>query len=479
LGEHARWTTLRVDPQTILDDWQHATQGELIAAEPRYVQAARDQLAAERQIEGQHWLDATMNDVDHIIAAASQMELALPKMSRRMLARERFAKFWHDVVAHHACNLKEATLHKVLQRSRREARVGVYPDGKIMLQWDEKAGLPLYDPDDAREEAMRLSRRMVPRLMELLKRPGYRAYYLCATAPNSPRGELEHGMRAMYRRWLSLMRSCKRASRPFPIVGAVAVMESPLGRHRDWHPHLNIIVVCDGWLDYKALRARWHWNMEMRELDGHQSTIERAFREIIKYACRTVSEKSLAKSQSDDPGAGRDWVPRAIAPGAAPDHGGPGDGPAADEVSAREGAGVRPGAARPVDPAQREAPNSQTGQAPAMEEWSAVEVLEYHRAHRGFRRSRSYRELFGLPKPAPRDRSGVRYQGRLSWDGRAFAATFTLLESIPGDKSTPENIRAAIKAAWCKLLGPPGQVERALQVAKVINQHYGPVSLSV
>lgn len=464
---------MRIPANAIVADWIDSTQGTIFGeTPPRYVRAALDQLEADRQIESQHWLNSTLSDIDRIIAAAAQLELTLPKMTRRALARDRFANFWRDAVAPHACSLKESILHERLNIARRGARIGLLPSGKMLIQWDDKAGLPLYDPDDAREEAMRLSRRVVPRLMELLERPGHRAYYLCGTAPNSPRGELAKGQRALYRRWLSLIRACKRKDRPFPIVGAVAVMESPLGRFGDWHPHLNIIVVCDGWLDFKALKQRWHWNMEMRPLDGHQSSIERAFREIIKYSCRTVSEKSLAKSQSDDSEQHTDRVRRALSPGAETGNHRRGHRAAVDALSAREVAGLRSGATPIVEPASREAPNSQTGQAPAMEEWRPVEVLEYHRAHARFRRSRTYRALYGIPKPPPPDLTGLQYRGRLKWDGREFRASFPLLESIPGDKSTTRDARTIALEAFQRLFGAPGQADRARQVLRSVDSNY-------
>lgn len=470
----------RVDPQIILDDWEAVTQGALIEHEPDDISRAREQLARSREIEGHHWFDATVDEIDRIIAAKDQLELALPKMTKRALARERQMRFWRDVVASHGLSLRETTLHTKLQGVRREADVGFLRNGKMMLRWDRKAGMPLYDPDDAREEAARLARRQIPKMLELLKRPGHRAYYLCGTAPNSPAGELAEGQRALYAKWYRLIRACKRKSSPlFPIVGAIAVMESPLGRYRDWHPHLNIIVVCDRWLDFKQLKGWWHWNMEMRPLDGHQASLERAFREIIKYACRTVSEKSLAKSQSEDPGRDYDRLHAAAGRGAEVHHGRRGR-PEADAVSAGEGAGSGSAVVCAVEPAQREAPNSQTGQAPAMDEWSAVEALEYDRAHRRFRRSRAYRALFGIPKPAPPDYTGARWDGRVSRsDGGAYTARFTTIESIPGDKSTRENTFASWKAAMTKLLGPPGQLDRVLWAHATVEKHYGPVSLSV
>lgn len=470
---------MRVDPQTVIDDWEHAIQGELLD-EPRYVQLAREQLEAERQIEGQHWLDKTMNDVEYIIAAAGQMELKLPKLSQRALARDRMVRFWQNVVAPFAISRKEATRHEKMKVCRRSARVGILPGGKMMLQWDEKAGLPLYDPDDAREEAMRLARRQVAPLLELLNRPGYRAYYLCGTAPNSPLGELAEGQRALYAKWYRLIRGCKRKRSPlFPIEGAVTVMESPLGRHRDWHPHLNAIVVCSGWLDFTELRKWWHWNIEMRPIDGHPDSIARAFREIIKYSCRTVSEKSHAKSQSENSDDGVHRLCGAAESDPEDLPGRRGDALHPDALSARESAGARAAAACAVGRDEREAPNSQTGQAPAMEEWSALEALEFDRAHQRFRRTRTYRALYGLPKPDPVDRSGIEWIGTLKRGATGFVASFALLESIPGDKSTPEDIRKSIREAWSKLLGPPDQVRRALQVAAMIKNTFGPVSLSV
>ena len=325
---------------------------------------------------------------------------------------------------------------------------------------------------------MRLSRRQVPVLMDLLKRPGHRAYYLCATAPNSPRGKLADGMRSLYAKWYRLIRGCKRRRSPlFPIVGATAVMESPLGRHRDWHPHLNIIVVCSDRLDFKALRQWWHWNIEMRLLDGHQSSIERAFREIIKYACRTVSEKSLAKNDATE--LGTNWIHRDAVPGATAGDGGR-DGHASDEIPAGEGAEFGPGTARAVGGAEREAPNSQTGQAPPMVEWSALEALEYFRAHQRFRRSRTYRELYGIPKPPPVDRGAVQFHGRLSRIAAGgYKLWLSLVESIPGDKSTDENIREGLQKLVRRTFGDPNDVQRAIRARDMARAAFRTIDLSL
>jgi hypothetical protein len=375
--------------------------------------------------------------MQRVIAAAAQMQLKLPKMSERAFARDRVAKYLHEKVRPHMWRRSHYELADRLLEARQRYQRGLMPDGKVVLRWDRKAGLPLLCPDDAREEAMRLSRRMVPNLLAQLP-GGCSAHYCVLTWPNAQRGTLREVQAALWKKFNSLMRACKRRAAPFPIEGAVAVMESPLGHRRDWHPHLNVIFIVRGqWLDYKALRARWHWNLEIDRIRGDRVAVERSFRELVKYACRAVPEKS-------------------------------------DEHAAR----VR------LDRDGNEIPP-----APPLVEWTPAEFLEWYEAHRRRRRTRSYRSLYGVPKPAKLDISlatwiatgervrSVNRGGFVELGG--FVERSPLLESIPGDKSTADNIRRRLKEAWLRLLGPPDLLRRACDARRTIEKHYGPVSLAV
>lgn len=412
------------DAQLILDQWAAEGAGAIRLSEAKE-QSIAQRLAEERAAESQHWLDATFGDMQRVAAAAAQMKLKLPQMNERAHARERVAEYLKRVVTPHMWRRSHFELADRLVDARQSYRRGLMPDGKCVLRWDRKAGLPLLCPDDAREEAMRLSRRIVPHLLSQL-REGCEAHYAVLTWPNAQPGTLREVQDALLKKFNSMMRACKRADAPFPILGAVAVMESPLGARRDWHPHLNVVFVTCGFLDYKALRERWHWNMEIGKLTGTREAIERSFRELVKYSCRAIPEKS-------------------------------------DEHARR----VR------LDRNGNELPP-----APSMVEWTAREFLEWWESHRRRRRTRTYRSLFGLTKPTPLDTSFATWIAIGQRQAHGYVERSSLLESIPGDKSTTENIRERLKKAWMKLLGPPDHLQRVREAFATINQHYGTVSLA-
>lgn len=350
-------------------------------------------------LEGQDcFAHEAIDHLDAIVAAATQLELALPAMDERARVRLEVAEYIERVVWPICTERTIAQLPERLRHARQGFAFGVRPrDGKTLIRWDTKAGLPLLCPDDAREEAMRLQRRVIPRIMEELGK-GRSVHYAVLTQPNCARGELAKGMLSLQKRFVSLMRACKRKNRPFPITGSVCVMESPLGWRRDWHPHLNVILVCNGFLDYGKLRERWHWNAEFRRLQGDEAHIRASLRELIKYGVRSVPEKSHDKAER------------------------------LAETDAR-------------DPYI----------APAMTEWEALEFLEWWRAHRRFRRTRTYGCLYGLDDPEPEDQTGFLMTTAARFDGAHFVVRTPLLESIPGDKSTTPDPRKR----WEKFFRPP------------------------
>jgi hypothetical protein len=413
------------NPQLILDQWAGEGAGAIRLSIAKQTSIA-EKLAEERAAESQHFLDATFDDMERVAAAAAQMKLKLPKMSERAHARDRVAEYLKRVVTPLMSRRSHFELADRLLDARQSYRRGLMPDGKIIFRWDRKAGLPLLCPDDAREEAMRLSRRIVPNLMAQL-RDGAEAHFCVLTWPNAQPGTLREVQAAIWKKFNSLMRACKRSDAPFPILGAVAVMESPLGAGRDWHPHLNVVFVTCGYFDYAKLRARWHWNLEIGKLHGTRQAIERSFRELVKYSCRAIPEKS-------------------------------------DDAARR----VR------LDRDGNELPP-----APAMIEWTAREFLEWWEAHRRRRRTRTYRSLYGLPKPTKLDVSFATWVAIGTREEHGYVERCALLGSIPGDKSTTENIRQRLKEAWLRLLGPPDHLIRVRQALETIKKHYGTVSLAV
>lgn len=419
---------LTANPQAFLDKWA-AEPAELRLSFARQ-QSVAERFAEERAAESQHWLNETIADMERVAAAAAQMKLRLPKMDERAHARDRVAKYLKEVVTPHMWRRSHYELADRLIDARHSYRRSIMPDGKNLMRWDRKAGLPLLCPDDAREEAMRLSRRIVPNLLAQLD-GGCEAHYCVLTWPNAEPGQLRAVQDDIFRKFNSIMRACKGNDPPFPIVGAVAVMESPLGVHRDWHPHLNVVLVTSGFLDYEKFRARWHWNCELRKIEGTRLEVERSFRELIKYSCRAVPEKSEAH--------------------------------AARHVRFDHNGNALP-------------------PPPAMIDWTPREWLEWWESHRRRRRTRTYRSLYGLPRPPKPDYSLARpvaigtrawINGRERWVERS-----ALLEFIPGDKSTAEDIRARVKSAWSKLLGPPDERSRLRDAVRRIEKAFGPVSLA-
>ena len=71
-----------------------------------------------------------------------------------------------------------------------------------------------------------------------------------------------------------------------------------------------------------------------------------------------------------------------------------------------------------------------------MLQWTGAELLEWLRAMRGFRRTRTYGCLFRLKKPDAEDLGQIIWLGPIAHDGSRYRASAALLESITEDKST-------------------------------------------
>ena len=298
--------------------------------------------------------------------AAAQLELDLPAYSERAEIRRRLADKIEWEVLPIFCPRWLERYPEKLRTARQTGCFGLRRDnGRPIIYWDEKAGLSRLCPDDAREEAQRLKRRVLEPL-QAAQADGASLDYVVFTTPNAKPGALHHGMKAIYRR-------LRRVLPKFPqIKGALCVLEAPLGQARDWNVHLNVILVTRGFMDWKALRSAWHWNLEIRRLPKAPGAIQGALAELIKYAVAATVSKSE-------------------------DH-----------------AGRSP--------------------APPMLEWTGPELTEWLCAMHGFRRTRTYGVLYRLPKPQP-DVGPIVWLGRVSWERGRYVHAIPLLDSIPEDKS--------------------------------------------
>lgn len=383
--------------------------GALVAVTPG-VLSPQDLAGVRHRMRWQQAVDLPKKDLSapvrcqltaHAAEGRRSTQQKLDGFSRRALVR---AAVLARLQRLHAYVGYDRTLFDLVDRmrmARREFTIAVrLSDGKRLRQWDQKSGDARLDPDDAREEAARFSRRVSPAVEKLIE-GGARVTYAVFTMPNFAPGELRRGCATIYRRFSSFLRRCKRGKVPGcrGIRGAAVVLEAPLGARRDWNVHLNVLLVHDGFIDYRALRAAWHWNVELKPVTPTQAGVASALREIIKYSVQSVAEKSASKAG---------------------------------------------------------------GGAPALVDWTDAELWEWIRAFRRFRRTRTYGVLFRLPKPEKLDQSEFVVIGYGSWSPRGgrFTLCFPLLDSIPEDKSNREDGRsiAQVRGAWARAGPPPGQV---------------------
>jgi hypothetical protein len=316
--------------------------------------------------------------------AQEQLELDLPGYSLHHTIRRLLAQALKDRVLP-LCGAK--WVHNYIDRLQGARWSGAYgyslKAGKAVMFWDDKAGLSRLCPDDAREEAQRLSRKVLDPL-EALQADSHALHYGVLTSPNAAPGGLRREMVAICRRFRKSILKAKHAdgSLVFPeIKGALCVLEAPLGSARDWNVHLNVIFVVKGYFDYEKLRRIWHWNLEIRKLAQGPGVVRGALSELIKYAVAATVAKSAQK---------------------------------ADLESRDEGARPPP---------------------PPMLEWTGGELLEWLRAMRGFRRTRTYGCLFRLKKPKAEDLGQIVWLGRVDYRGGRYRLSSALLDSIPEDKS--------------------------------------------
>jgi hypothetical protein len=326
------------------------------------------------------------------LQAQEQLELALPGYSLNHHIRKQLALALEERALVEARSRGYGVKYVMrcaeqLKQARWSGAVGFsLSKAKNVVYWDTKAGLSRLCPDDAREEAMRLSRKVLDPL-EALQGDGHALHYCVFTSPNAPAGRLRREMVSICKAFRDRILKAKHpdGSLVFPeIKGALCVLEAPLGSARDWNVHLNVILVVDGYLDYAKLQHRWHWNVEADKLAVGPGVVKGALCELIKYAVAATVSKSARK--------------------------------AAEAATLRDGTPRTP--------------------PPPMLEWTGAELLEWLLAMRGFRRTRTYGCLYRLKKPKAEDLGQIIWLGRIDYDGGGYRLRSALLESIPEDKST-------------------------------------------
>ena len=266
-------------------------------------------------------------------------------------------------------------------------------DGKILVQWDSKCNLARLCPDESGVESSRVAQRYLPRVEDWLaggkRRRVQKAVF---TVPNVPAG----GLRAAKRDQLKALDRLLRRKVCRNVQGALVTQEDPLSAAGDWHPHLNVLLLVEGFLDWGALRAEWtevtrrffpdstatSFQIEIRELPGTLVALRAAFREQVKYAAKMVAS----------------GVPPIASPG-------DDTGPVVREVR-------DPLAVAPVDGSY-----GRWSKAPGLVAWPYAAFGEWWEAGLRFRRTRAYGVLYGAPKPGPAaDRPRLRPLGRVRYD---------------------------------------------------------------
>jgi len=285
----------------------------------------------------------------------------------RIVERQIADRLYYDVTAYAQSVQRDdlaaqvrATAVKMYQ-CRTSGAFGIGPQGRPVIAWDEKCSCSKLCPDEARHEGQRLYDRYADVIREH-ESGGGRVYKAWFTLPNYPGGRLAEGQRYIFKRFRNkIMRATRKGKNKFGIEGALTVLEAPLSASDDWNIHLNVVILTRGWLSYAKLREAWAWNIEVRH---HSRFDERGmqdlFNEMVKYAVKTVTEKSADRHHKI---------------------------------------------------------------APAFVDWTPAEILEWFEANQNFRRTRAYGCLHGIGKPERTDCQPLRWLGSVSWhpDGYQIA----------------------------------------------------------
>ncbi len=180
-------------------------------------------------------------------------------------------------------------LAKKLRSCRMRGAVGMTPQGRTIVAWDDKCGMARLCADESRVETQRIARKYIPALTEFHDaRPEHRLQYAVFTNPNFKPGDLATGKKQIFSQF-------KTWCKAFPqIKGALIVEEDPLSAHGDWNVHLNAILLINDRFDWGRARQEWGSNVHFQALKP--KGLVHTMLELVKYSALTVAEKSETKS---------------------------------------------------------------------------------------------------------------------------------------------------------------------------------------
>jgi hypothetical protein len=390
------------EPLSVITKWM--VSGGDVLEPPPLVQAAYRQVAREEEALSQHYVEWSPAAITPLLEMVDQQRLEFEEEDEHKNVRLAVARYIETVIIQSICY--DERVWKLPRRLREARETGTLMYRPADQRWiaiaDDKAGLPLLCPDDSREEGMRITRRYVPTI-SAWRNNGKAIHKLVLNPPNIPRGQLREGMRELFKTFNKIFFK----SGKFPEVkGALVSLEAPMSKLRNWNVHLNVILLCDGFLDYDKIVAHWGHQFDAKRLHGDVEQIEAALREVIKYAVQAMPSKSLEHQR------------RGIS------------------------------------------------EAPAMLEWTAEEWLEWWDAHQRFRRTRSYGALYGIKEPEPESMEGFVGAGSFWHKGTRIVRRIHLLDSIPGDKSSNTSLVDRYRKAIERLRGPPDEALRCLELAQ-------------
>lgn len=228
-----------------------------------------------------------------------------------------------------------------MRNCRRSGSVGARPDGGAIVAWDSKCGDSRLCPDEAREEANRISKIYTTAMMLWqAQHPKHRVFYAVITEENIPRGQLAQGKREQFLKLRQLLDK-GYAHAPFTplkrvylngrwhyvkvtkgeyfkawdnLHGVLAVQEDPLSARGDWNVHTNLILCVKGEFDYAHFRHAWGKNVEIKEIPRKdKDALRRALMEVIKYSAKHTGMKSHEKHDDGEAAKGLlDWDDEAL-----------------------------------------------------------------------------------------------------------------------------------------------------------------------
>ena len=324
----------------------------------------------------------------------SNIDATLPNRAERRNSEQLLADYIDGVGESHDPHgmYKLNDLSESLRNCRLNGAVGIRPGGGYVVAWDNKCSESRLCPDEAREETQRLVEKYHPAVMEWRnKKPGIRRiFYAVFTEHNYRVNSLEAGKKAQLERFKEIMNgkidacpvefhhrrplvSRKRKLPRFPgLKGSLVIQEDPLSASDDWNIHLNAFLLWEGPCDWAQIRQEWGSNIHIAEIKPEDLT--KALLEAIKYSAQIVPTKSAEKKAKHET------------------------------------------------------------EAPAMIEWPPLRWLEWWRAQKGFRRTRSYGRLYRID-PVESDAvemDMVQWVGSISYTGEHGAGSYRV-DLIPGD----------------------------------------------